>query len=85
MIERTRRKLDEARFFYGRLVTERQKRTSRHDPSAFGYAGWKGRRGDKYRGVWLGSGPRLAPELRAIHVVRHNGIAAWRLGRGGLR
>jgi hypothetical protein len=37
MIERTQRKLDEARFFYGRLVKERQKKTSRHDPSAFGY------------------------------------------------
>jgi hypothetical protein len=37
MIERTRRKFDEARFFYGRLVKEHQRRTSRHDPSAFGY------------------------------------------------
>ena len=34
MIEATRRKLDEARFFYGHLVKERQK-TFRHDPSAF--------------------------------------------------
>jgi hypothetical protein len=36
MIERTRRKLDEARFFYGHLVNERRK-TFRHDPLAFRY------------------------------------------------
>jgi len=36
MIERTRRKLDEARFFYGRLVKERQRKTLMN-PSAFGY------------------------------------------------
>jgi hypothetical protein len=35
MIERTRRKLDEARFFYGRLVKERQQKTFRHEPTAF--------------------------------------------------
>jgi hypothetical protein len=34
MIVATRRKLDEARFFYGHLVTERQ-RASTHDPREF--------------------------------------------------
>jgi hypothetical protein len=37
MIEATWRKQGEARFFYGHLVEERQKKTSRHDPSAFRY------------------------------------------------
>jgi hypothetical protein len=36
MIEATRRKLDEARFFYGHLFNERRK-TFRHDPLAFRY------------------------------------------------
>jgi len=36
MIEATRRKLGEARFFYGHLVKERQQ-TTRHDPAAFRY------------------------------------------------
>jgi hypothetical protein len=33
MIERTRTKLDEARFFYGHLV--KQQKPFRHDPRAF--------------------------------------------------
>jgi hypothetical protein len=36
MIEATRRKQGEARFFYGHLVKERQQ-TTRHDPAAFRY------------------------------------------------
>jgi len=36
MIEATRRKLGEARFFYGHLVNEHRK-TSMHDPAAFRY------------------------------------------------
>src|SRR5262249_14790727 len=35
MIELTRRKLDEARFFYQHLLKERQQKTYRHDPRAF--------------------------------------------------
>src|SRR2546423_13310253 len=37
MIERTRRRLDEARFFYGHLIEEYQRKISRHDPRAFRY------------------------------------------------
>jgi hypothetical protein len=35
MIEATRRKLDEARFFYGHLVKERKRRTFTHTPREF--------------------------------------------------
>jgi hypothetical protein len=37
MIEATRRKLGEARFFYQHLVNERQQKTLRHNPDAFRY------------------------------------------------
>jgi hypothetical protein len=37
MIEATRKKLGEARFFYQHLVNDRQQKTFRHDPDAFRY------------------------------------------------